>query len=94
MKQSKLRRRRVIRFALLYFVMFVIFLALVILPAIAGSKFVGDALSGVGLLSDNMLIQPDRPNNNTSDEPTGVWASGGGKSKASSTSDSKRAMLF
>ncbi len=88
MKQSKLRRRRVIRFALLYFVMLIIFLALVIVPAVAGAKFVGNSLSDVGLLKDNKLIQPDLPNNNTSDEPTGVWASGGGQSKATSTSGS------
>lgn len=79
---------------MLYFVMFIIFLALVIVPAVAGARFVGDSLSGVGLLKDNKLIQPNLPNNNTSDEPTGVWASGGGKSKATSTSDSKRARLF
>lgn len=79
---------------MLYFVLFVIFLALIVVPSIAGAKFVGDSLSGVSLLSDQKLLQPDLPNNNTSDEPTGIWASGGGKSKASSTSDSKRAMLF
>jgi 1,3-beta-glucan synthase len=38
MKQSKLRRRRVTRFAILYYVMLVLFLALVIGPAVAGDK--------------------------------------------------------
>lgn len=36
-KQSKLRKKRVIRFSVLYFVMFVVFLALVVGPIVAST---------------------------------------------------------
>ena len=36
MKQSKLRRRRVIRYAILYFVLLVVFVALIAGPLVAG----------------------------------------------------------
>ncbi|KAI1099843.1 glycosyltransferase family 48 protein [Jackrogersella minutella] len=45
MKQSKLRRRRVIRYAVLYFVMLVIFVALIAGPAVAG-KQIGSSING------------------------------------------------
>jgi 1,3-beta-glucan synthase len=41
MKQSKLRRRRVIRYALLYFTLFVVFVALLVGP-VAVRKTLGD----------------------------------------------------
>ncbi|KAK6953388.1 hypothetical protein Daesc_005691 [Daldinia eschscholtzii] len=44
MKQSKLRRRRVIRYAILYFTLLVVFLALIIGPAVGG-KEIGSALN-------------------------------------------------
>ncbi|KAI0836806.1 glycosyltransferase family 48 protein [Hypoxylon sp. FL0890] len=44
MKQSKLRRRRVIRYAVLYFVMLVVFLALIVGPAVGG-KQIGSSLN-------------------------------------------------
>lgn len=37
MKQSKLRKRRVWRFAVMYFTLFVVFLALAIAPVLGGS---------------------------------------------------------
>ncbi|KAI0895057.1 glycosyltransferase family 48 protein [Annulohypoxylon nitens] len=43
MKQSKLRRRRVIRYAVLYFVMLVVFVALIVAPAVGG-KQIGPSL--------------------------------------------------
>jgi 1,3-beta-glucan synthase len=62
MKQSKLRRRRVIRFAIMYYAMLVLFLALIVGPAVAGPKFVsGDTISNVidGILPDLRLVQPN-----------------------------------
>ncbi|KAI1760916.1 glycosyltransferase family 48 protein [Hypoxylon sp. FL1150] len=38
MKQSKLRRRRVIRYAVMYFVMLVVFVALIVGPVVAGKQ--------------------------------------------------------
>jgi 1,3-beta-glucan synthase len=44
MKQSKLRKRRVWRYAILYFVMLVLFLALLVGPIVAGSKILSPSL--------------------------------------------------
>ncbi len=69
MKQSKLRKRRVVRFAILYFFMFVIFLALIIGPVFA-SKYLGKMPKiQIGTMD---LLQPTGQNNNdTSGERTG-----------------------
>jgi 1,3-beta-glucan synthase len=61
LKQSKLRRRRVWRYAVLYFVMFIVFLALVVGPTVAGSKISGIIPTGSIPLS---LMQPTNQNNN------------------------------
>ena len=45
MKQSKLRRRRVIRFAIVYFVLLVVFIALVAGPVYAGKAGLIDKFS-------------------------------------------------
>jgi 1,3-beta-glucan synthase len=66
LKQSKLRRRRVWRYAILYFVMFVIFLALAIGPVVAGAKLNGvlKGLSDSGSQLLSGLVQPTGLNNN------------------------------
>lgn len=62
MKQSKLRRRRVIRFAILYYVMLVVFLALIVGPAVAGKNIptdmIKDQLKGLPF----ELFQPNGQN--------------------------------
>lgn len=63
MKQSKLRRRRVVRFTILYFVMLVIFLALMIAPSLIATMGVFDLtkmLSGQlnGKIGGWILVQP------------------------------------
>lgn len=66
LKQSKLRKRRVIRFAILYFVMLIIFVALIAGPIVAGRFF--KTLPSIPL----DLLQPTGLNNNdTTSEPTG-----------------------
>lgn len=63
LKQSKLRRRRVWRYAILYFVMFIIFLALAVGPVVASTQinsFLGSINSSI--LTD--LLQPTGQNNN------------------------------
>jgi len=67
LKQSKLRKRRVIRFAILYFVMFVIFLVLIVGPIIA-RKYI-TSLPTIPL----ELMQPTGQNNN--DTSTGITGS-------------------
>ena len=66
MKQTKLRKRRVIRYAILYFVLLVVFLALIIGPIVAGKyiKF------NVNLPME--ILQPTGFNNNdTKTDTTG-----------------------
>lgn len=76
MKQSKLRKRRVFRFAVLYYVLFVVFLALVVGPAVAGPRLDFDLADMLGEPAGMRLVQPngqDRNNTNgTSATGTGM----------------------
>jgi 1,3-beta-glucan synthase len=68
MKQTKLRKRRVIRYAILYFFLLIIFLCLIVGPIVAG-KFL--KLS-IGDQIPLQIMQPTGYNNNdTSAEVTG-----------------------
>lgn len=88
MKQSKLRRRRVVRYAILYFTLLVVFIALIVGPIVAG-KFIfpaiDSALSGLPF----KLVQPtglDRDyTNSTSATGTGREGYTGAGSKPSTT---------
>ena len=73
MKQTKLRRRRVVRYAILYFVLLVVILALIIGPAVAGKYIPTFKLS---LLTDNHLVQPTGLSN---DDTQGRNATGTGR---------------
>lgn len=53
MKQSKLRRRRVFRYAILYFVMLVVFVGLIVGPIVAGKN-----IPKLDLLDSTNLMQP------------------------------------
>lgn len=67
LKQSKLRKRRVVRFAMLYFFLFIIFLCLIVGPVVA-SRFIKNLPS---IPMD--LLQPTGLNNNdTSNAATGT----------------------
>lgn len=44
LKQSKLRKRRVIRYSIMYFAMFVLFLILIVGPIVAGQKHLLDGI--------------------------------------------------
>ena len=71
LKQSKLRRRRVIRYAILYFTMLILFIVLIVGPIIA-SRFL-TSLPSIPL----QLIQPTGLNNNdTSSSVTGTAEAG------------------
>jgi 1,3-beta-glucan synthase len=75
MKQSKLRKRRVWRYAVLYFVMLVVFLALIVGPIVASPQIT----SGTKNLNVPMqLLQPvGLINNDTlNDTQTGTGAPG------------------
>lgn len=93
MKQSKLRKRRVWRFAVLYFAMFVLFLALIVGPIVAG-KYIPTTVS------TNIpfhLYQPTGQNNNDTrgSTPTGTGALAGASASATASAAAKRmAVLF
>jgi 1,3-beta-glucan synthase len=60
MKQSKLRRKRVFRYAALYFIMLVVFVALIVGPIVAGKQIPDSAFNA---LKDYHLVQPINQNN-------------------------------
>ncbi len=66
MKQTKLRRRRVVRYAILYFVLLVVILALIVAPAVAG-KYIPDSVMNIDMLTNTIkLMQPiDKDNDDT-----------------------------
>lgn len=71
MKQTKLRKRRVIRYAILYFVLLVVFLALIVGPIVAGKQI------KLSLTLPMELLQPTGySNNDTSASVTGKCVQG------------------
>lgn len=76
MKQSKLRRKRVFRYSILYFVMLFAFVGLIVGPVVAGNRIPKDELTSVlkgGTFEG--LFQPDAQDNNDTD-PTKVTGTG------------------
>lgn len=100
LKQTKLRKRRVIRYAILYFVLLVVFLALIVGPIVAGKQI------KLSLDLPMELLQPTGySNNDTSASNTGsciqancppyqggdaTGDSGGADATASSTEAARR----
>nr|ABS87373.1 glucan synthase catalytic subunit [Fusarium oxysporum] len=75
MKQSKLRRRRVVRYAILYFTLLVVFIALIAGPIVAGKYMPPNTISdALGSLPFN-LVQPNNLNN---DNTNSTMATGTG----------------
>ncbi|KAL5084424.1 hypothetical protein Trisim1_012032 [Trichoderma cf. simile WF8] len=77
MKQSKLRRRRVIRFAILYFVLAIVFIALIVGPIFA-AKSIPDSLNkSLSNIAGFRLLQPNHQNNDNTNgtQQTGTGAS-------------------
>jgi 1,3-beta-glucan synthase len=94
MKQSKLRKRRVFRYAALYFIMFVVALALLVGPIVAGAQI----LSGTKSFTDNpksiqYLYQPVGLNNNDTKNRTET-GTGAGVSASSAASATAKIRLF
>lgn len=82
MKQSKLRRRRVIRYAILYFVMLVVFVGLIVAPIVAGDKIPASITND---LSSTNLMQPVNQNNNDTEGHTQTGTGAPGYSGALAT---------
>jgi len=73
LKQTKLRKRRVIRYAILYFFLLVVFLLLLVGPVIVGSKVKFNSLPTLPM----EILQPTGFNNNdTSAKVTGTCIQG------------------
>jgi 1,3-beta-glucan synthase len=94
MKQSKLRKRRVWRYAVLYFVMLVVFLALIVGPIVAQSEITKAAVKLTNDPKSTMyLFQPVGLNNNDTQgrnetgtgSPSYLATMTGGSSSASSS---------
>jgi len=89
MKQSKLRRRRVFRFAVLYFFLFIVFMGLMIAPVFVGNMATDSLVDSVREIGGLMLYQPNGQKNDQTDgeQPTGI-GSVGYKGKFTSTAAS------
>jgi 1,3-beta-glucan synthase len=91
-----LRKRRVFRYAVMYFVMLVIFLALIVGPIVAGSGIIPSSLSKQQI-AGMYLFQPHNLSNNdtqgTLATGTGNVSNTGGGSSASKTAGA-RVRLF
>lgn len=76
MKQSKLRRRRVFRFAVLYFVLFIVFMGLMIAPVFVGELLPKTISEKAGDIMGMNLYQPNNQDNDDTnfEEPTGIKA--------------------
>jgi 1,3-beta-glucan synthase len=64
MKQTKLRRRRVVRYAILYFVLVLLMLALMVAPAVL-VKIIPESVFKIKMLQDYKLVQPALDNDDT-----------------------------
>ncbi len=72
MRQNRLRKRMVQRYATLYFVLLLLFVGAIVAPSVAGTKI------SFGQNNPLHLIQPTNQNNNNTGGPiTGVWATRG-----------------
>lgn len=74
LKQSKLRKRRVVRFAILYFSVLILFLVLLIVPLVARKykEALGLSEDPLASVAGGGLLQPlDTKNNNTIEGYTG-----------------------
>ncbi|KAH6721380.1 1,3-beta-glucan synthase component-domain-containing protein [Leptodontidium sp. MPI-SDFR-AT-0119] len=100
MKQSKLRKRRVWRYAVVYFLMLVVALALLVGPIVAGSMIIDSTKSLFEKPADTMyLFQPVGLNNNDTqnDTETGTGKVGGASASstgASTSTGAARIRLF
>ncbi|KAK4139385.1 1,3-beta-glucan synthase component-domain-containing protein [Dichotomopilus funicola] len=84
MKQTKLRRRRVVRYAILYFVLFVIFLVLIVGPSVAGGHIdLSSLYKSIDNVGGQALVQPTglsnddtrgrTPTGTGSPDYSGIW---------------------
>ena len=80
MKQSKLRRRRVVRFAILYFVLLAVFIGLIAGPILASKRISKATLQSLGKsASIGGKFRLMQPNGQGNDNTNGTLATGTGR---------------
>jgi len=92
MKQSKLRRRRVWRFAVLYFALCILFLALLVGPIYAG-KFVSN-ISALANIPMHLLQPSNQSHNDTGGAQTGTGAVSGAAASATASTVARMVKLY
>ena len=97
MKQSKLRKRRVWRYAVLYFTMFIVFLALILGPIFTKTQILNGTSS---IITDGSktywLMQPINQNNNNTRNrtETGTGLVSGAATTSAASTGAARIRLF
>ena len=91
LKQSKLRKRRVWRYAVLYFVLLILFVALLVGPIVAGSKILSPSLEGKIPMN---LFQPIGQNNNDTRNYNETGTGASSSATASATGSNNKVRLF
>ncbi|ODA77109.1 hypothetical protein RJ55_07627 [Drechmeria coniospora] len=107
MKQSKLRRRRVIRYAILYFVMLFLFIGMIVGPVVGGKMIPSSLIDSVGksvsLNGKYILVQPALSSDNTNGTSktgtgrpnyTGAFTKSGTGGGAGATTAASKIKLF
>ncbi|TAQ85822.1 hypothetical protein B7494_g5835 [Chlorociboria aeruginascens] len=96
MKQSKLRKRRVWRYAVLYFVMLIVFVALLVGPIVGGKSLDLASLTSSLGSTFSQLIQPTGQNNNDTRgrNQTGTGAVSNGATASASAGATAKIRLF
>jgi 1,3-beta-glucan synthase len=89
LKQSRLRKRRVIRYSILYFALLVLFIVLVVAPIVAG-KYLTFANIPVNLAQPTGLNRNDTLSKETG---TAVATDGGAAATAAATTAGAKRML-
>ena len=91
MKQSKLRKRRVWRYAILYFALLVLFLALIVGPIVAGKNVLTASLIGD---IPFQLFQPINQNNNDTRNRTETGTGAVSSATATATNAARAIKLY
>ncbi|KAH8904561.1 hypothetical protein BR93DRAFT_820851 [Coniochaeta sp. PMI_546] len=94
-KQSKLRRKRVFRYAALYFIMLVVFLALIIGPLVAGKQIPAsafDALKKYDLVQPTGLVNDDTKGSSETGTGATDYSGWGTRTRTSTTSAAEAAV--
>ncbi|KAI6942231.1 hypothetical protein KC355_g10675, partial [Hortaea werneckii] len=94
LKQSKLRKKRVVRYAILYFSLFVLFLVLMIAPTVARQMGVSVSLDIMQLQQPNDWKNNDTLGSSDTGTALGTAAATGASASASGAERMRRAYFY